>query len=275
MFTNLIESNSHAADLTRRGSFVLGTLAAYAVLLVLGGIMSIYAYDAHLDNQTLELTTLIAQPILPQITTSQPAAPNQTSNPAASDSSVKQVSTITRDFIPATENSTAIPDQISSAPSNNQVLPAGLVRIGDKVDIASGGSVPGNSKNRGGGSNSTGQNLVAVEGAIPPPMEKSKPAAPTRPTKPISLGVITSKMIDKPSLAYPPMAKTAGAHGPVTVQIVVDEFGKVISARAVSGHPLLYAAATQAAFQARFTPTLLSHQPVKVSGVITFNFMLH
>ena len=58
------------------------------------------------------------------------------------------------------------------------------------------------------------------------------------------------------------------------MQIVVDESGKVTSAKAVSGHPLLLQAAVQAAYQARFSPTLLSGQPVKVSGIITYQFNL-
>ena len=60
----------------------------------------------------------------------------------------------------------------------------------------------------------------------------------------------------------------------VVVQVTVDEEGKVISASAVSGHPLLRQAAVQAAYQARFSPTLLSGQPVKVTGTITYNFNL-
>jgi TonB family protein len=58
------------------------------------------------------------------------------------------------------------------------------------------------------------------------------------------------------------------------VQVTIDETGKVISARAISGHPLLQAAATQAAYSARFSPTQLSGQPVKVTGTINYNFQL-
>jgi protein TonB len=58
------------------------------------------------------------------------------------------------------------------------------------------------------------------------------------------------------------------------VQILVDEQGRVVSAKATSGNPLLQAAAVQAAYRARFTPTLLSGQPVKVTGSITYNFVL-
>ncbi|MEJ7618125.1 MAG: TonB family protein [Pyrinomonadaceae bacterium] len=107
-----------------------------------------------------------------------------------------------------------------------------------------------------------------VEAAPPPP-----PAPPKR-TAPISGGVLNGKAISKPAPPYPAIAKAARASGTVTVQIVVDESGKVVSAKAVSGHPLLLQAAQQAAYQARFSPTLLSNQAVKVSGVITYNFVL-
>lgn len=78
-----------------------------------------------------------------------------------------------------------------------------------------------------------------------------------------------------PIPTYPAIAKAAHAQGAVTVQIVVDEEGNVIDAKAISGHPLLRAAAVQAARQAVFSPTILSGQPVKVSGVITYNFSLN
>jgi protein TonB len=74
--------------------------------------------------------------------------------------------------------------------------------------------------------------------------------------------------------AYPAIARQAGIQGVVSVQILVDEKGHVASAKPASGNPLLMHAAAQAALQARFTPTILNGQPVKVSGVITYNFTL-
>jgi protein TonB len=111
----------------------------------------------------------------------------------------------------------------------------------------------------------------------PPPTPTPKPAATPKPTGgtiKVSDGVITSKIIEKPAPPYPQIAKTAGISGPVAVQILVDEGGRVISAKATSGNPLLQAAAVQAAYRARFTPTMLSGQPVKVTGSITYNFVL-
>jgi len=90
----------------------------------------------------------------------------------------------------------------------------------------------------------------------------------------VSGGVLNGKLISKPEPEYPDAARAARAEGVVVVQVVVDEEGKVINASAVSGHPLLQQAAVNAAMQARLSPTLLSGQPVKVSGTITYNFAL-
>ena len=70
------------------------------------------------------------------------------------------------------------------------------------------------------------------------------------------------------------MAKQTRTQGPVNVQILIDEEGKVISAHAVSGNAMLVHAAEDAARRARFTPTKLNDQAVKVQGVITYNFVL-
>jgi TonB family protein len=105
----------------------------------------------------------------------------------------------------------------------------------------------------------------------PPPPAKPTPAPERK--APISGGVLNGKAISKPAPAYPAVARAARASGTVNVQVLIDEAGKVVSARAVSGHPLLQQAAVQAAYGARFSPTLLSGQPVKVSGVITYNFI--
>jgi TonB family protein len=90
----------------------------------------------------------------------------------------------------------------------------------------------------------------------------------------ISGGVLNGKAVSKPPPVYPPIAKAARASGTVVVQIVVDEEGYVIWTNAVSGHPLLQPASVLAARQVRFTPTRLEGQPVKVSGIITYNFVL-
>lgn len=86
-------------------------------------------------------------------------------------------------------------------------------------------------------------------------------------------GVLNGKAISLPLPEYPILARQAKASGTVMVQVTIDEEGNVISAESVSGHPLLRAAAVTAARQARFSPTRLSGQPVKVTGVVTYNFV--
>lgn len=100
-------------------------------------------------------------------------------------------------------------------------------------------------------------------------------ATPVRsgPLKPISGGVLNGKAISLPPPAFPDMARRAGSYGTVEVEVVIDINGKVISAKATSGPALLRQAAEMAARIARFNPTLLSGQPMRVSGVITYNFL--
>lgn len=85
-------------------------------------------------------------------------------------------------------------------------------------------------------------------------------------------GILNSKAISLPDPAYPAIAKQAGASGTVVVQVVVDEKGNVISARPTSGHPLLQPAAAVAARGAKFPPTKVNGKPVKVSGLINYDF---
>jgi len=113
----------------------------------------------------------------------------------------------------------------------------------------------------GGGDGDTG-------GAPPPPPPVKKPVP-----KQISGGVLNGKATSLPKPPYPPAARAVRAAGAVSVQVLIDESGSVVSASAVSGHPLLRAAAVSAARGARFSPTMLSGQAVKVSGVITYNFV--
>ena len=85
--------------------------------------------------------------------------------------------------------------------------------------------------------------------------------------KPINGGMLNGKAIYLPQ---PEVA--AGETGVVLVQVLVDENGAVIEAKAVSGPQHLQAAAVSAARLARFTPTMLMGEPVKVSGTLSYNF---
>ncbi|HEY9283811.1 MAG TPA: energy transducer TonB, partial [Pyrinomonadaceae bacterium] len=86
--------------------------------------------------------------------------------------------------------------------------------------------------------------------------------------------VLNGRATSLPRPLYPERARRAGVAGSVSVEVTIDESGRVISARAVSGPMMLRDAAVLAARQARFTPALISGKPVQMNGVINYNFTL-
>src|SRR6185503_5320051 len=108
MFNNLIESTSHAREYKRRGSFLLFTTGVYAVLLLLAGVASIYAYDAHLEAQTTQLELLSYVPLDP---VEQPpraiSDPRPTNNPRNTTTEA-----IRTEFVDSTSNPTNVPVEV-------------------------------------------------------------------------------------------------------------------------------------------------------------------
>jgi TonB family protein len=111
--------------------------------------------------------------------------------------------------------------------------------------------------------------VVELESEPPPAVPLPKPLL-----KPVSGGVLNGKAVTLPTPTYPDAARRMRTGGLVTIEVVVDENGKVISAQATSGPAILREVALQAALKARFSPTMLSGQPVKVTGVINYKFSL-
>lgn len=101
----------------------------------------------------------------------------------------------------------------------------------------------------------------------------SEQKAEARSKTPASGGVLNGKAISLPRPVYPASARNAGASGKVVVEVTINEEGKVVEAHAVSGHPMLQQAAVQAARLAKFSPAMLSGQPVKVTGTISYTFV--
>ena len=102
--------------------------------------------------------------------------------------------------------------------------------------------------------------------------ENDAPPAPRPLLKTASGGVLNGKALSLPTPVYPDVARRMHTEGVVQVEVVVDENGKVVSARALSGPGMLRDAAVKAASLAHFSPTKLSGMPVKVTGMINYNF---
>ncbi|HEY1402889.1 MAG TPA: TonB family protein [Pyrinomonadaceae bacterium] len=272
MFTHLIESGSHKKDMLRRGRFFLGTLSLYGLLLLVAGVASVYAYDSHLGKQNLEQYTLIAIPLLPpQQQAQRPDEPR----PAAGGERPPEIIQRAAAIAPLYTN-TRPPATISTERNRFAEIPRNQAYVvtGRDVDPRNGGG--GLKVPTGNYPSAPNPNAVTVSVA---PTDDPLPLPTPTPVKPrdrirVSGSVINSKIISKPSPVYPMLAKQAGVQGTVSVEILIDEQGRVVSAQATNGHPLLRMAAQQSAFNARFSPTSISGQPVKVSGVITYNFIL-
>jgi len=116
---------------------------------------------------------------------------------------------------------------------------------------------------------------VLINIKVPQTEPASPPATDQLPVRPkiISAGVLNGKAISLPRPDYPSEAHASHAGGAVSVETHLDETGRVTYAGAISGNPLLRYAAADAACRAKFKPTLLGGQPIKVVGVITYNFV--
>jgi TonB-like protein len=112
----------------------------------------------------------------------------------------------------------------------------------------------------------------ATVGATTDASPEASNAASTQPGKgkPIQGGVLNGKAISFPKPEHPAQADASGT---VVVQVVVDEQGNVISAQAASGPASLHQPSVNAALQAKFSPTLLMGEPVKVAGVLIYRFL--
>jgi protein TonB len=211
--------------------------------------------------------------VQPTATQPQPAASNANApssvasaqpkpSPLASSSSVKptQQAASQQQVVSQQQSAAKTPDKSSA----NKAVPVVLASMDKSLTAVPNAAVPVS-------------NAAAESGGPIVKAEAEAPAAPpvrTGPLKPVSGGILNGKAISLPAPSYPEMAKRARAAGIVEVEVLIDITGKVISAKATKGQSLLLLAAEQAAKQARFTPTLLSGQPVRITGVITYNFTL-
>ena len=268
MLDQLVESKSHAAEDSKRGGLLLTTFVVLSLFLVSAWLYSLFAKDFGMGGDDLSLETLVAPPVIEEAPEPEPEKqPEQKQKDPNVD--------IRKEIIAAmTETPPKPPDTISTVKNTVKERDPNRYTVkGDRDYTAANApppdySGPVNTTGTGSNSGNFGGSGDGDSAAPPPPAPPKKPVP-----KQISGGVLNGKATSLPKPPYPPAARAVRASGAVSVQVLIDESGNVVSASAVSGHPLLRAAAVQAARGARFSPTMLSGQPVKVSGVITYNFV--
>lgn len=276
MLDNLIESRNQRRENKKFGGFMLSTAIVLVTILSVGFVFSLFNQNIVLAADSLEISTLVA-PVQfepkPEIKSEpKPQIENKVEN------NQSKVPTRTDNVLRVEENPTKIPDTVAVTPSNIKSRPNSDFTL-DKVDFDPVNS--GSPKGRGTSNNSVeGTGIVADNSnQIEKPKEEKteelppiiKPKEEKKITT-ISGGVVNGKARNLVTPSYPAAAKNIGAKGQVKVQVLIDENGNVVSANAVSGHPLLKSSAINAAKASKFTPTTLTGQRVKVTGIIVYNF---
>ncbi|MDT7602389.1 MAG: Ca-activated chloride channel [Acidobacteriota bacterium] len=195
---------------------------------------------------------------------------------------------------PRTENNQPNPTQSASLTSTNDTAspaPAQTPKATDETQPSAAGD--SNTKEARRPRQATGAQSSSTQNSPPPnsttpstsqaspqasspaPAQSSNTQAGEPPKKlVVSGGVLNSRAKTLPVPLYPETARRMRVGGLVMVEVTVDESGKVVEARAASGPVLLRPAAVAAARQARFPPTLVEGQPVRVTGVINYTFTL-
>ena len=265
MFDKLIESNSAEAEFKPRRKFFMMSSVVVGILFLSAVVFSLYAQDIDLGTDNFELAELLA-PVAPDAPEPEPPReqPRQQNDQQTSELPSRQV------LIARIDQTQQPPAAISTIPNRVPPIPLGDYTFNRSVPNSDGSGRIGPGGNEG-TSSATGvesPSTEVVRATDPPPIKPIE----VKPPRIKSEGVINGKATYLPSPAYPKTAEAVGASGIVNVQVTIDETGKVISSKAVSGHPLLRGTAESAAWKARFSPTLLSRVPVKVTGVIVFNF---
>src|SRR5678816_4030072 len=207
MFDNLVESSSHKDDLSRKGSFLLGTTIIYGVLILAFFVAGIYWYDAKLGEMELELTTLVAPVPVPQ----QQKEPEQKQE--AKPQKVEQNVDVRKELIADVAESRLPPKEISAKASDVPPVRRGVTTVLGSADSNAAAPMPAGP---GSGTVTTAPARVNIADEPPPP-EAPKP---TPPRAPISGGVLNGKAISLPKPAYPPIARAAHASGTVVVQVL-------------------------------------------------------
>ena len=262
MFDKLIVCEPEGSNIKNRRSYFMVSSLIVGVLFLAAVVFSIYASDYGLGNDSFEVSMVMAPVDTPA---AEPQPLRQQSQP--NQSTTRQEIPIRQVNMPRVDEIGPVPAEISTAPNTVLARPVGEFQIGPAD------TNPGTDTQPGPPSNGTAEikapEIVVPKPAPEPPVVKPDPPKPP-PVK--SGGVVNGIAKNLPTPVYPAVAKQMNISGVVQVQVLIDESGKVISANAVSGNAVLKPAAEKAAWGARFSTTTLSGVPVKVSGVIIYNF---
>ncbi len=275
MLHQLVESKNDTSGNRKLGGILLTTAIGVFSVLTVALISSLFSHTLAMGSENLDITALVS-PISPS--DEAPPEPIAAKQSQPSEKTISQLPSRQTNTLRIDEISNDIPKTVSVTQNQQQSRPTTRYNLSDinSDGISSGDGRP----ERSGNNQSIGNSLAEkpsseeVKNEIPPPpIIKEIPKAEPKTERIVTGGVVNSKAIYLAKPAYSAAARAVRASGQVKVQVTIDEEGKIIAANIISGHPLLQSAALSAAKASKFTPTTLSDQKVKVSGVIVYNFV--
>lgn len=266
MFDRLIETEPEGANFRDgRGYFIVSSIVV-GILFITAVVISIYASDYGLGNDAFELSMVVAPP--------ETASPESQPSQPLSHVNQPQQQNLMSDkpaFVAPLDAPNKIPTEVATERNPTIVWNDGLARPEAENAFPNGtGRENVSGTNDVGIANSRAQSEQPAEVELPPTVKKPMDIKPTIIR---SSGPINGQATYLPKPPYPAAAIAANIQGKVDVQVMIDESGKIISAKAVNGNALLRGPAEKAAWNAKFDPTYLNKMPVKVTGVIVYNFI--
>lgn len=282
MLDNLVESKNNGKDVRRVKNLFGAAISLATIGLILAFTVSMFGFELGLGNADLDLSSLNA----PVMVEDNAPEPQKLIKEKSSENVKSELPTRVENIQRLDESPAKSPNDVSVTPSKLQARPNSPFKKGfqDFTPATTGNGIKSN-RNQDGKIDGDGisdnnpklldnnekEDVPVIKKTEKPPVKKEdKPKPPVT----VSRGVVngSAKFLAQPM--YPQTARQVRATGRVEVQVLIDENGRVISATAVSGHPLLRQSALEAAQKSTFNPTTLSNNPVKVSGVIVYNFTM-
>ncbi|MEZ5305768.1 MAG: energy transducer TonB [Pyrinomonadaceae bacterium] len=284
MLEKLVESKNTGKDSRLFRTLLLSAGSLVSGAFVLGLILSIFGTNLAMSGEGLDLTRLVSPTMIPE---EKPAPEPEPEREQPKSQPVRAVATVKEtvrkvnqqriDEIPV-----RTPKNVSTSKNVYRSRPVGNFKLGnEEIDRTPPANAPtgpqraGNNPGAGFGNKpvevekpKVETKEVAKKVPAPPPMMKEKPKKDIIITK----GVINGEAKYLAMPTYTSAMKSMNFRGKISVSILIDETGRIISATPQAANPLFAKAVTDAARRSKFAPTTLSGNPVKVRGIIIYNF---
>lgn len=267
MFEQMVESANDGKSKRRRYFVISAALVLSAAAAIL--ILDLYAANFEIGYQGLGYDELLTP------STVKPVDPEKNEShfepSAAARKAITRATNMAR-----VDESRFVPDKWSTNVNRYISRPNQPFTV-DPFSGDSGGPGTGTSSRSGapsGAGDSASSSPDDTEQEIsPPPPPRRVIDGDKRPAEVKRLGIVNGFAVELPKPKYPPAAIALNLSDVVQVQVTIDETGNVIAARVVKGNPIFRTVAEEAARRSKFSPTTSEGVPVKVTGLIIYNFV--